>query len=145
MAKTEIYGGYNGNVTFGTGIKAGIDVTGFTCAHTIEEVVVPPAFGEKYAKSRPGAARLTGTLRGTLVQGASGNKPFDPTDQSGGATVDFDNMIGTLTLQAEAGCTIAATCLLHTTSITRNNAGEGTIEIQFSNSEDDVAVTWDES
>lgn len=143
MARQEVHG-FTGSVTLGTGLKIGIDVTGFSAAIEIDQVEIPPAFGSKWKKTVPGAGKVTGTLRGNLVWDDTGTMPFDP-DNVGTGGVNWTNFIGTVTLTSATGCTITGTMFFHNVSIDRGNGQLGTIQAQFVNNDDDVDVTWDET
>lgn len=136
--------GFNGDVTFGTGLTCGALITGFSANLDIDQVEVPPPFGSKMKKTKLGAGKFSGTLRGHLQYNASGSLPFDVSSVGTGKT-NWDNMEGSLTLQCEEGCTIVMTASLFNFQIERENGGLATFSCQFANSEDDLVVTWDQT
>lgn len=104
----------------------------------VDQINLPPAFGQKWEGHRSGAGRVRGSISGKLRYAAAETAPWT----HGTNTDAFSAFTGTATLTATTGCTIVGTLNFSNVAINRSRVGDTTISADFVNYGNDVTVTW---
>lgn len=132
--------GHGGDFAIGTATVATGGEVEWSATLEVDEVAIPPAFGEKWEGAAQGAWRCRGSMRAKLQKDVSGTAPWEEgTNTDSGATVE-----GAITATAATGCTIKGDVIFSNIRVTRPHLG-GTPEFSadFRNSGTNFAVDWD--
>ncbi len=138
MAATDIAG--HGGAFAG---PAGMDFNAIEWTGTlqIDEIAIPPAFGERWEGAELGAGRFRGSLRGKGQYNTASTAPFAIAT----AATDWSAFKGTCTLTSITGCTLVGTMIFSEISLRRAHGGYLEITANFRNATTDLLVTWDET
>ncbi len=91
-----------------------------------------------------GGVRCTGTINGILTYDATGATPFPPTIADGSALTlaDLDDVVGSLTLTFQTGCTLAFSAIFSSVGGNRAETGIAALRQRFG-STGQLTLTWD--